>query len=120
MAPPQHQKATKAHITDVFRRAGRPHRRVFLPRWQKIELTLGCLGRSEIGRSPQLQQVQASNGYYTPITTNCYSTGYGASCYQSGGQYIPPIIITVDTNRSPRNDAARGCFYSNGWAPVSN
>jgi hypothetical protein len=68
---------------------------------------------------PQLQQIQASNGYYTPITTNCYGTGYGTSCYQSGGQYIPPIIITVDTNRSPRGDAVRGCFYSNGWTPAT-
>ena len=69
---------------------------------------------------PQLQQVQASNGYYTPVTTNCYPLGYGESCYQSGGQFIPPVVITVDTNATPRRDAVRSCFYSNGWSPAGS
>jgi hypothetical protein len=70
---------------------------------------------------PQMfQQIQASNGYYTPVTTNCYSTGTGgASCYSQGGQYVPPTIITVDANNIPRNQAIKGCFYSNGWSPAS-
>jgi hypothetical protein len=72
------------------------------------------------GQFPQmLQQIQASSGYYTPVTTNCFSTGVGASCYQQGGQYIPPIIITVDQNRAPRQEAIKGCFYSNGWSPAT-
>ena len=72
------------------------------------------------GQFPQmLQQIQASSGYYTPITTNCYSTGVGANCYQQGGQYIPPIIITVDQNNPPRQQAIKACFYSNGWSPAN-
>lgn len=68
---------------------------------------------------PQLQQIQATSGYYMPVTTQCSGFGGNVSCYQSGGQYIPPTIVTIDTNRSPRNDAVRSCFYANGWTPTS-
>jgi hypothetical protein len=68
---------------------------------------------------PQLQQIQASSGYYTPVTTNCSGYGYNVSCFQSGGQYIQPVIVTVDVNRNARGQAARSCFYSNGWQPAS-
>lgn len=78
-----------------------------------------CQARAYSEFPPQLQQIQASAGYYTPVTTQCSGFEGNVSCYQSGGQYIPPIIITIDTNRGPRNDAVRSCFYSNGWTPAS-
>jgi hypothetical protein len=68
---------------------------------------------------PRFQQIQASAGYYTPITTQCSGFGGNVSCYQSGGQYIAPIVITIDTNRNARGDAVKSCFYANGWSPVS-
>lgn len=76
-----------------------------------------CKGRAYSMAPPQLQQMQISSGYTTPITTSCSGYGFNASCVSTGGAYIPPAFITVDNNEGQRGNLVRSCLYSNGWTP---
>nr|WP_321986502.1 hypothetical protein [uncultured Lichenicoccus sp.] len=77
-----------------------------------------CLSRGYARVPPMMVPIQVGGGYTTPVTTNCYGSGYGASCTSSGGQYIQPVIIPVDENSRARAQDVRSCFFENGWTPV--
>ena len=77
-----------------------------------------CSAQSAARFPPMLRQVQLTSGYITPVTTNCSGYGYSVNCFTTGGQYVPPVIITVDDNGSARNQDTRSCFFQNGWAPA--
>jgi hypothetical protein len=79
-----------------------------------------CEGRAYSQFPPVLQQVMLTQGYTTPMQTNCTPIGYTVSCYTTGGQYIPPAYMTIDQNLTGRNSAFRSCLYSAGWQPVKN
>lgn len=79
-----------------------------------------CMSRSAGRFPPMMRQVQITNGYTTPITTNCNGFGYSVNCYTTGGQYVPPVAITVDDNQGARNQDTRACFFENGWHPVKD
>jgi hypothetical protein len=57
-------------------------------------MTASCQAQAYQQFPPQLQQIQASNGYYTPVTTNCYSTGY---VKEVAGPYEFALIDTPPT-----------------------
>jgi hypothetical protein len=77
-----------------------------------------CQSKSYAEHPPMPRQVQLTAGYTTPIQTTCNAFGGSVSCFQTGGQYVPPVIITVDDNQNARNQDTRACFYENGWTPV--
>lgn len=75
-----------------------------------------CLAASYRSISPAMESVPIGGGYTTPMYTNCFGTGFSANCTTTGGQYVPPATMAVDTNQSVRNQVFRGCMYSDGWA----
>ncbi len=77
-----------------------------------------CKSRGYAQVPPAMQQVQVSTGYYIPIQTSCSGYGYTTSCYQTGGQFIPPEFITIDANDNARSELVKSCFYENGWHPA--
>jgi hypothetical protein len=79
-----------------------------------------CTGRSYSQFRPVMQQVQISSGYTTPMYTTCNSYGYSASCYTTGGDYVPPAFIPVVQNQSARKSAVESCLYGAGWVPAKN
>ncbi len=83
-----------------------------------------CISRAYARFPPMEHQVQLGNGYTTPSYTNCYGNGYGggynANCTTTGGQYVPPATMTVDSNQQARNQDVRSCFFENGWTPERN
>lgn len=76
-----------------------------------------CQSKSLSQYPPRLREVTIGTGYTTPVTTNCYSIGYSVNCYTTGGDYVPPIKMTVDDNDSSRKEATKGCLYQHGWTP---
>jgi hypothetical protein len=79
-----------------------------------------CQTQSFAQFPPMPRNVQLTAGYVTPVTTTCNGFGYTATCYSTGGQYVAPVVITVDDNQNARNQATRSCFYQNGWSPVKH
>ena len=79
-----------------------------------------CSSRAYALFPPLLQQIQLTSGYTTPISMQCTYIGYTQNCYQTGGQYVPPAVMTVDNNQDARNQSTRSCFYQNGWKPVKD
>jgi len=77
-----------------------------------------CASRAYARFPPMMRQVQLTAGYTTPITMQCSGYGYSYSCYQMGGQYYPPVMMTLDDNESARSYDNRSCFFENGWRPV--
>ena len=94
-------------------------------RWEKPGATeyefnamkAACSSRAAARFPPMMRQVQLTNGYTTPITTNCSGYGYSVTCNTTGGQYVPPVIISVDDNNGVRSQDTRSCFFENGWRP---
>src|ERR1700712_5340608 len=80
-----------------------------------------CNGRSYSQFPPAPQQAMIMAGYMTPMQTQCYGRDYygygGVNCYITGGQYIPPSYMTVDSNQGPRDAAVRNCLFEQGWTP---
>jgi hypothetical protein len=75
-----------------------------------------CLAAS-YGSVPSAREIiPLGTGYTTPMNTNCMAMGYSASCTTTGGQYVPPPMMTVDANAGVRTQVFRGCMYSDGWA----
>ena len=79
-----------------------------------------CHAQSYAQFPPVYQQVQITSGYVTPIQTSCSGYGYGANCFTTGGQYIPPAFTTVDLNETGRNNGFRSCLFTAGWRPVKS
>jgi len=83
---------------------------------QEFEATkAACMSRAAARFPPMNRQVQIGNGYMTPVTTNCTGFGYSVNCLSTGGQYVPPSVITVDDNANARRQDTRSCFFENGW-----
>jgi hypothetical protein len=78
-----------------------------------------CVSTASSQFPPMIRQEQYGAGYTTPVTTNCSGFGYSVQCFSTGGQYVPPITVTVDDNAVARNQAVRSCFYAHGWHPQS-
>jgi len=76
-----------------------------------------CLARARARFQPNIQHVAISNGYTTPTQTQCSGIGYMVSCTSTGGQYIPPAFMDIDTNNAPRDQDLRACFFEAGWTP---
>ncbi len=69
---------------------------------------------------PMMQQVMLTAGYTTPMQTSCSGTGYAVNCFTTGGQYMPPVYMSVDQNEAGRNSAVRACLFAAGWQPVKD
>lgn len=97
-------------------------------KWEKFGATeqefeamkAACISRASARFPPMMRQVQLTNGYTTPVITNCNGFGYSVSCFSSGGQYVPPTYIAIDDNTGARDQDTRSCFYENGWHPVKD
>lgn len=76
-----------------------------------------CEARAQSKFPPLMRQQQISSGYTTPMTTNCYNTGYQVQCYSTGGHYVPPRYMAVDDNYHARQSDIESCYYENGWRP---
>jgi hypothetical protein len=76
-----------------------------------------------------VRQVQIAPARRNPAYTNCNGTvqangdGYGGAygtttnnCTTTGGEYVPPVNISVDDNQNARNAAFQSCMFSNGWS----
>jgi hypothetical protein len=74
-----------------------------------------CRSRAAMRFPPLVRDVVTRNGYHTPITTSCNDSGHSFSCTAGGGDYVPPQVITVDDNESPRSQDIRACLLENGW-----
>jgi hypothetical protein len=74
-----------------------------------------CAAQSSAAAPPAVEDVQLTAGYYQPSQTTCSGFGYQATCTTTGGNYVPPIIISVDHNASARGAIFEGCMYSQGW-----
>lgn len=85
-----------------------------------LQTKADCQGKAHSQYPPMMRQVQLTAGYTTPVTFNCYGYGYSQTCSQSGGQYVPPQMTTVDDNEFPRVFAVRECLRANGWSPVKD
>ena len=58
----------------------------------------------------------ASPGYLAPLRTECRSRRDGSQvCYTVGGEFVPPVYMTVDANSQPRRAAFRSCMVGGGW-----
>lgn len=79
-----------------------------------------CNSKAFSSYPPVLQQRLISPGYVTPPRLICENTGYFQRCFPYPGEYVEPVVTTVDANDPGRNASIRGCFYNNGWRPATN
>lgn len=94
-------------------------------KWEKVGGTKeefeamkgACGARAYSQYPPMMQQIQLTAGYTTPVQTTCTGFGYSVNCISTGGQYVPPAMMTVDRNDGARTQATRSCFFENGWHP---
>ena len=77
-----------------------------------------CTSSANTAVPRERQEVQMSPGYFTPMQTRCSGMGPAANCYAGGGQYVPPIITTVDRNQELRRTVVRACLHDDGWRPA--
>lgn len=64
---------------------------------------------------PIITLEQIASSYRTPTHTNCRKINKEMQCTTYGGDYIPPIISTIDANEQNRNSLFRSCMQSLGW-----
>lgn len=64
---------------------------------------------------PVNQQLARTPAFYTPRTTNCYSTGNTVQCYTSGGQVIGGNVYSYDANSGLRDDVTTQCMSNLGY-----
>ena len=92
-------------------------------RWEKPGATeqdldaakSSCFTRASAQFPPLVRLVPVTDGYTTPVTTNCSSGRNSTSCTTSGGQYVPPTMGQVDDNQKARDQAVRACLFEHGW-----
>ena len=58
---------------------------------------------------------QIAAGYRTPTQTNCRKIGNEVQCTTYGGDYVPPVMSTVDVNERNRESIFNSCMRSLGW-----
>ena len=64
---------------------------------------------------PIITVEQIASGYRTPTQTNCRKIGNEVQCTTYGGDYIPPVMSTVDVNERNRGSIFDSCMQSLGW-----
>lgn len=64
---------------------------------------------------PQALRIATTPTYSTPVTTNCYNTGYSVQCNTSGGQVYGGDTYSYDANRQLRNEFYASCMANKGW-----
>ena len=85
-----------------------------------VAMESDCSARAYRSFPPVLQRLQLEPGYYTQPQFACEYRGPFERCFQVDGEYIPPVITTVDANDAGRNANIRSCFFEHGWRPKSN
>ena len=76
-----------------------------------------CVARSYTMFAPVPVTEQVGGGYFTPFHEVCRRRGPYLSCFEVGGEYVPPQYATVDANDPARTPVVRQCLYQNGWKP---
>lgn len=79
-----------------------------------------CTSRAFSSYPPLLRQRLVSPGYVTPPRLICEDIGYFQRCLPYEGEYIEPVVATVDANDPGRSSNVRSCFFKNGWRPATN
>ncbi len=79
-----------------------------------------CTSRAFSSFPPVLQQRLVSPGYVTPPRLICENTGFFQRCIPYEGEYVEPVVTTVDANDPGRSSNIRSCFFKNGWRPATN
>ncbi len=64
---------------------------------------------------PALAVEQVADGYRTPVQTNCKKFKDEVRCTTYGGDYVQPVMSTVDTNEINRGSLFSSCMQSLGW-----
>lgn len=64
---------------------------------------------------PALAVKQVANGYRTPVQTNCKTIKNEIRCTTYGGDYVAPVMTTVDVNEENRRSIFKSCMQSLGW-----
>jgi hypothetical protein len=58
---------------------------------------------------------QIASGYRTPLRTDCKTIKNETHCTTYGGEYVPPVMATVDANEGNRGSMFNSCMQSLGW-----
>jgi len=74
-----------------------------------------CEGNAARLYPPIITVEQIASGYRTPTQTNCRKIGNEVQCTTYGGDYIPPVMSTVDFNERNRDSLFDSCMRSLGW-----
>ncbi len=77
-----------------------------------------CTSTAYSAIPPAYRQIQTSPGYMTPTQTHCVGSVVSPTCIATGGQFVPPILLTVDDNQVSRDDYIKDCYHKNGWRPA--
>jgi len=68
----------------------------------------------------ELEDVQLSPGYITPLSSVCEPRGHRIGCVPVGGTYVPPNYAAVDRNDRARSYAMTACLNDAGWVSVDS